>query len=129
MNKPICSIKRFERMCVCFKKYAQNQIERNPHTNKIPFLFYGDLGFFNVFDKSMNKIINKFKSNRYKTKSAIVSDIFSSYYWLSYTIENDLGKRYYGKDFSDKFIVFKIHVKVGNYRKKRIAYWKVKLNN
>lgn len=121
MNKPICSNKRFEQTIKSFKKYANKQIENNPHViNKTWFHYHS-------FDIQLRKLLNSFKSNPYKTKSGYRVRFSNGVsFWISYTVEHN-NVRYFGRDFKDKILAFKIHMQIGNFRKERIACWKVKL--
>lgn len=127
--KPITSNKHFERLLKQFKTISLEQIKNNEYLTKedknILLKFYNH--YIPPYDVVSDILLNKFKQNKYKTHSSIDDVIFSPYInklWLSYTVE-DNNKRYRGNDFKNKILVFKIHYKFGNYRKKRVARWRV----
>jgi hypothetical protein len=126
-HKPICSIKHFERLLKSFEKIAYNQYENNNHITRsdaniddyLENLTYG------LKPRSV-QILNKFKHNQYKThscfkdKSVRVNNVT---FWVSYTVEDQKGKRVRGKDFTNTNMVFKVFIQVDNHRKKRIIRW------
>ena len=126
MSKPICSNKTFERMAKSFKKYANKQMEKNPYYVLEIFRAGGKSFDDSAFNYQVNKLIKRFKSSPYKTKSGYRVEYNEVRFWVSYTVE-DNGVRYFGRDFGDKMLAFKVHMQIGNHRKKRIACWKVQL--
>lgn len=96
------------------------------------FELYRDFVFNNKGCESplkniLNELFKNYKSNYYKTKSCL-TDVLMNYYvnefFVSYTFEDEYGKRSYFPNF----IVFRIYVKIGNYRKKRLVKWRVPIN-
>lgn len=125
MSKPICSNKTFEGMAKSFKKYANKQMEKNSYY-VVKYFRAGEWFDDSAFDYQVNKLIKRFKSNPYKTKSGYRVEYNEVRFWVSYTVE-DNGIRYFGRDFRNKVLAFKVHMQIGNHRKKRIACWKVQL--
>lgn len=127
--KPIASNKHFERMLKQFKTISFEQIQNNNYLSNVDksilFKFYEKLE--SSYDIVSNILLNNFKRNKYKTHSSIDDVMYSEYInriWLSYTVENG-RTRYKKKDFKNKTLVFKVHYKFGNYRKKLVARWRV----
>jgi len=143
-RKPICSIKHFQRMIQSFKKISREQVNRNEHLLKHHFEQLDD--FFNEplnpefanysgFHIMLEALCEKFKQNPYKTKSGFDltyrNNIISKNYkfWVSYTIQDNLGQRIKKEYLNDKFIIFKIHMQVDNHKKIRISSWSIPINS
>ena len=155
--KTICSIDHFKRLIKSFEKIAIKQIKNNPHLKKYAYgeyshqlmdIFY-DPEDFGEFYYLSHRLIDSFGHNQYKTHScfkkkggiSIPNEMFSKkpenteedpfYVWgdifLSYTIEGENKQRIKNRNFKDQYIAFKIFMKLGNFKKKRIAYWRVKI--
>jgi len=144
-RKPICSIKHFQRMIQSFKKISREQVDRNEYLTKHHFEQLNE--FFNeplnpeftndsVFHIMLEALYEKFKQNPYKTKSGFdwvyPTDgfILKNYkFWVSYTVQDNLGQRIKKEHLNDKFVVFKIHMQVDNHRKRRICSWSVPISS
>jgi hypothetical protein len=144
MKVPICSTAHFDRLCKSFSKNFLKYITHESFTNvfKEPLkeFYYGDTDsyqgeFFNL----LNDIRKSFNRNQYKTcvGFSIENRFYIAYnefnvkdvkIKVSYTIEDENCKRVKDNNFKDKFIVFKVYMKVENHPKKRLYRWKVKMD-
>jgi len=131
----ICSDKHFSRLLKSFQKKAYNQIYDNKDIRNHKNLFDLIVCYFSNVDKRKYTVYSydlklleyKFKSNPFKTHSCIDDTIMHplvNKFWVSYTVEDTNHKRCKKNDsFIDKKLVFRLYLKIGNYRKKRIARW------
>lgn len=128
-------------MILSFKKISREQVDRNEHLLTHHFEQLDE--FFNeplnndysdksVFHLLLDALTHRFKQNPYKTKSGFdwvyqtdgfVLDNYK--FWVSYTIQDDLGQRIKKYELNDKIIVFKIHMQVDNHKKRRICAWSI----
>lgn len=131
---PICSNKHFERLLISFGKIAEKQMGNNRHIERNAKLFSefldGKPQEFSPspFDYLRHDLLNKFKRNPYKTHSCLDDVMFSEInhkFWISYTVEDENKQRTRTKNFSGKFLVFKVYLRIGNYRKNRIVRWSI----
>lgn len=130
--KRICSDKHFSRLLITFKKIAIKQAGNHISLNNnliASYIMYDD---GRLFDFDCNLLEKKFRFNPYKTHSCIDDTIMHplvNKFWVSYTVEDTNNKRCKKTDsFNDKNLVFRLYLKIGNYRKKRIARWIVPMN-
>ena len=127
--KRICSDKHFSRLLRSFRKIIIRQIDDNICLNKNKELLNLIYSYFdsNAIECNSELLERKFRKNPHKTHSCIDDTIMHpliNKFWLSYTVEDSNHKRCKKTDdFNNKFLVFKLYLQVGNYRKKRIARW------
>lgn len=131
--KPICSKNHFKRLLKSFKRIAIRQINSNPHLSD------DELGILNslmnvpvlepTFDFLSKKMFESFKKNPYKTHSAYRDELvyhIQNNVWLSYGVEDRYNERMRKNNnltSGEYFIVFRIYLKTGHSRKKRVAKW------
>ena len=136
MKQPICSIEHFKKLQKFFRKMAYKQITSNEHLqkNKLKQLF-----IYNFLENDLKefeeKLLNVFKGHSYKTHSCFTKGFADPtinipgldenvQMYVSYTVENNSKRCGIS---SDAYLVFRIFIKVGNTKKRRIVRCKVKL--
>jgi hypothetical protein len=145
MKTPICSIPHFERLCKSFSKnflkHITNESFKNTFKESLGIFYYGDYeSYQGKFFDSLDNIKKSFNRNQHKTCIGfIVEDRFYVNYNMydggkdvkikvSYTVEDENCKRVKNNNFKNKFIVFRVYMKVENHPKKRLYRWKVKMD-
>lgn len=122
-NKIICSNEHFSKLLTKFKKIS-NRVINDLSESDFYFLIEYHLAEYDDLEK---ELFNNYKRNPIKTKSVIVSDRteMGTKFYLSYTFEDVDGKR---SSKNKDNIVFRIYIKIGNMRKKRLVKWNVQIN-
>lgn len=127
--KPICSNKHFERLLKSFRKIAINQINNNHYLsideiNVLNTLFNRPV-LEPTFDFLSKEILNRFKKNPRKSHSCYDDVLYHKLVnkiWVSYTLVN-LTTKQRQNHYINAGIVFKIYIKLGQKRKKRVVRW------
>lgn len=123
----ICSNGHFLKLLKQFKKISCRVML--DHKDSKYYKLLCDFTFGNFINKSpldyiLDDLFINFKANSLKSKSGITDEMCSEYinkFYVTYTFQNDLGER----SSNPKFIVFRIYVKIGHFRKKRLVKWAV----
>lgn len=126
-TKKVCSNDHFFKLLKQFKKISCRVIL--DHKDSKYYKLLGDFAFGDFMNKSpfdhiLDDLFKNFKANPIKTNSGITDEMCSEYmnkFYVTYTFQDDLGKR----SNEPKFIVFRIYVKIGYFRKKRLVKWSV----
>lgn len=135
INKP-CSKKHFKRLANSFERIAKSQIKSNKHLDKyhdlIESLIDGNLISESPYDRIIELLIKNYNMHPYKTMSMyddVMTHRLVNKFWVGYTMEDKYGKRIHKSDISNEsYMVFKIYMQIGHYKKRRIARWKVKMD-
>jgi len=134
MKKYPCSYQHFSRLLKSFKRIGENQIKEDTHLSKYSSLIYRFLDSStrtSPFELLLLDLGRIQKQHPYKTHSCL-NDIMchrlDNKFWVSYTYEDGNKKRLWNHDYSDCYIVFKVYMQIGNYRKKRISRWSIKVD-
>jgi hypothetical protein len=123
-------------MLITFEKIAEKQLANHKYVEKYAQLFsyFLDPAPYIFSASPLNHLcydlLFKFKQNPYKTHSCfddVMAGELNNRFWVSYTVEDENKKRIWTREYCGKFLAFKIYMKIGNYRKNRIARWRVPL--
>lgn len=126
-TKKVCSNDHFFKLLKQFKKISCRVIldRKDSKYYKLYCDFaFGDFMNKSPFDHILDDLFKNFKANPIKTNSGLTDEMCSEYmnkFYVTYTFENEIGKR----SIDSKFIVFRIYAKIGNFRKKRLVKWSV----
>jgi len=126
-TKKVCSNDHFLKLLKQFKKISCRVIldhKESKYYNTYCKFAFGNFINNSPFDQILEDLFKNFKANPIKTNSGLTDEMCSEYinkFYVTYTFENELGKR----SNDSKFIVFRIYVKIGSIRKKRLVKWSV----
>lgn len=126
-TKKVCSNDHFLKLLKQFKKISNRVILDHKDSKYYKLLCdfaFGDFMNKSPFDYILLDLFKNFKANPIKTMSGLTDEMCSEYmnkFYVTYTFQDDLGKR----SNEPKFIVFRIYVKIGYFRKKRLVKWSV----
>lgn len=132
-TKKVCSNDHFFKLLKQFKKISSRVIldhKDSKYYEVMHDFIFGNIIFTDPltnnspFDYILLDLFKNFKANPIKTNSGLTDEMCSEYmnkFYVTYTFENELGKR----SNEPKFIVFRIYVKIGYLRKKRLVKWSV----
>jgi len=134
-KKQICSSAHFNRLLKSFNRIGISQIELNKHLDKYSTLIFMLINHGTIttpLEDMLKKLGKIFKQHPFKSHSClddVMCHTLVNKFWVSYTIENNNKKRHMKSvDYTDCYIVFKIYMQIGFFRKKRIARWAVKVD-
>jgi hypothetical protein len=126
-TEKVCSNDHFLKLLKQFKKISCRVIV--DHKDSKYYKLLCDFAFGDFMNKSplnhiLDDLFKNFKAKPIKTKSGIIDEMCSEYmnkFYVTYTFQNDQGKR----SINPSFIVFRIYIKIGYFRKKRLVKWSV----